>query len=231
MTALPPVPVLLVEDDLLLAATLKKGLEEEGFSLTIAGDICRARRALDASTFKLIVLDLWLPDGEGLDVLRNLRARGVKLPVLILSARGELEDRVTGIESGADDYLTKPFAFVELLARVRALLRRANAEEQGMMSRDIRVEAHTRAVWRSGQRIDLSPREYDLLVYLMRHEGSCVSRDMLARDVWRVHSRATPLDNVIDVGAYRLRLKINLAGHPNPVQTVRGAGFLFAWPP
>jgi two-component system, OmpR family, copper resistance phosphate regulon response regulator CusR len=168
-----------------------------------------------------------LPGRDGIEILKAARARGTQTPVLLLTARDAVADRVLGLESGADDYLVKPFAFAELIARIRTLLRRsAPAEPLRRQIDDLTADLETRSVRRGGQRIDLTPREFDLLVYLLRQPGQIVTRGMLAKDVWRDVSRETPLDNVIDVHIAHLRRKIDAGRSSTLIQTIRGVGFV-----
>ena len=168
-----------------------------------------------------------LPGRDGIEILKTLRARGAKPSVLLLTARDTVEDRVTGLDSGADDYLVKPFAFAELLARIRVLLRRTAQDELTRKQvDDLILDIQSRRAWRAGQEIMLTPREFDLLVYLMRYEGQVVTRQMLAQEVWREPNRATPLDNVIDVHLAHLRKKVDEGRRTKLLQTVRGVGFL-----
>src|SRR5262249_30679894 len=161
------------------------------------------------------------------EVLSALRRRDLQTPVLILTAKDGIEDRVEGLDAGADDYLVKPFAFAELLARMRALLRRGRAEQaRRHKAADLEIDALRREVTRAGDRIELTAREYELLEYLVRHKNQLVSRDMLARDVWREPSRATSLDNVIDVHVARLRKKVDQGAAKKLIETVRGVGFI-----
>src|SRR5262249_30582815 len=155
---------------------------------------------------------LMLPGRDGLQILTTIRKRGLDTPVLLLTARDSLEDRVTGLNSGADDYLVKPFAFAELLARIRALLRRSSRSQDGLRlgAADLDMDLVTRKVTRSGQAVELTTREFELLEYLLRRQGQVVMRDTLARDVWKETARGTPLNNVIDVHIARLRRKVDL---------------------
>ncbi|MEH8007181.1 response regulator transcription factor [Pseudomonas aeruginosa] len=182
---------------------------------------------VSSQVFDLLILDLMLPGRDGLEILRTLRSRGLATPVIILSARDTVGDRIRGLDLGADDYLVKPFAFEELLARIRALLRRGRAQDVLRLKvADLEVDRVTRRVARGGQDVELTAHEYELLDYLLLHQGRVVSREMLARDVWREVARATPLDNVIDVHIARLRRKID-NGHGHPlIHTVRGVGFV-----
>lgn len=177
--------------------------------------------------FDLIVLDIGLPGRSGLEILASLRKGGLMLPVLLLTARDAVEDRVAGLDSGADDYLVKPFAFAELLARLRALLRRGRPEEAlRLRLADLELDPVARSAKRHELQIDLTIREFELLEYLLRHQGQIVSREMLARDVWREPLRGTPIDNVIDVHITRLRKKVDSGFSPRLIHTIRGVGFL-----
>jgi two-component system, OmpR family, copper resistance phosphate regulon response regulator CusR len=173
-----------------------------------------------------------LPGRSGLEILSALRQRDFRTPVLILTAKDSIEDRVTGLDTGADDYLVKPFAFPELLARIRALLRRGRTDRISKQRlADLELDSGTRRVTRRGQEIELTPKEFDLLEYLMRYQGQTVSREMLARDVWQVSARATPMDNVIDVHIARLRRKIDDPFDVSLLRTIRGIGFLLGGNP
>lgn len=219
--------MMIVEDDLKTADALKKGLEKEGFSVATARTGEEGFFLLSAEPFDLVVLDWMLPGRDGVEVLKTLRARGIKTPVLFLTARDSVDDRVLGLESGADDYLVKPFAFSELVARIRSLLRRTGPADSLKKSvADLVIDLEGRKVSRAGKSIELTPREFDMLAYLLRHSGQTVTREMLARDVWRETSRITPLDNVIDVHVAHLRRKVD-EGHPvKLIHTIRGVGFV-----
>jgi DNA-binding response OmpR family regulator len=168
-----------------------------------------------------------LPGRSGLEILQALRHRRIPTPVLILTARDGVEDRVLGLDLGADDYLVKPFALPELLARVRALVRRGRpAQVPRLAAADLELDLVTRQAVRGGRLLDLTVREFELLEYLLRHQGHLVSREMLAREVWREPRRATPLDNVIDVQMTRLRRKVDAEGTARLIHTVRGVGFV-----
>lgn len=219
--------LLIVEDDVKTADALAAGLGREGFPTVVARTGEEAFYLINAETFDLVLLDWMLPERSGIEILRTLRAKGTKTPVLLLTARDAVEDRVTGLEAGADDYLVKPFAFPELLARVRCLLRRSgDAEPLKRVVGDLMVDLRSRRVWRAERPIDLTPREFDLLAFLLSHPEQIVSRDMLAREVWRETNRLTSIDNVIDVHVAHLRRKID-GEHPMKlIQTVRGLGFV-----
>jgi DNA-binding response OmpR family regulator len=220
------VRILVVEDEPKVAHALREGLEAESYEVTLAHTGEEGFFLIHSETFDLVILDIMLPGRGGLEVLSTLRKRGLQTPVLLLTARDAVEERVRGLDSGADDYLMKPFAFPELSARVRALLRRGRAEPALRWKlADLELDLVSRAVTRAGQPIDLTAREFDLLEYLLRNQGRVVSREMLARDVWKEPSRPTPLDNVIDVHIARLRRKVDDPFPAKLVQTVRGVGF------
>ena len=219
--------VLVVEDERKLAQVLSSALRAEHYDVVIAATGEDGFYRANAEQFDLVVLDLMLPGRSGLEILQTLRQRRVETPVLILTARDGVEDRVLGLDLGADDYLVKPFALPELLARVRALLRRGRPSEVfRLKAADLEVDLVARRVVRGDRAIELTGREFDLLEYLLRHQGHLVSREMLARDVWKEPRRATPLDNVIDVQMTRLRRKVDLEGAPRLIHTVRGVGFV-----
>jgi two-component system copper resistance phosphate regulon response regulator CusR len=202
-------------------------LQSEGFSVALARTGEEGLLVLTTETFDLVVLDWMLPGRDGIEVLKALRARGAKTPVLLLTARDAVADRVLGFESGADDDLIKPFAFAELIARIRSLLRRVPAAEPlRRRLADLQMDLETRTVWRRDRRIELTSREFDLLAYLLRQPGQVVTREMLAKDVWRETKRATPLDNVIDVHIAHLRRKVDDGRAMTLIQTVRGVGFV-----
>jgi two-component system, OmpR family, copper resistance phosphate regulon response regulator CusR len=219
--------LLVVEDDDKTAGALESGLQAEGFSVTLARTGEEGLSMLGAQSFDVVVLDWMLPGRDGIEVLKALRARGNKTPVLLLTARDAVADRVLGFETGADDYLMKPFAFAELIARIRSLLRRIPAVQPLRRTlADLTMDLEMRSVRRGDRRIDLTSREFDLLAYLLRQPGQVVTREMLAKDVWHETKRATPLDNVIDVHVARLRRKIDDGRETTLIQTVRGVGFV-----
>jgi len=210
-----------------VANALREGLEGERYDVVVERTGEDAFFRMTTEAFDLILLDLGLPGRDGLHILTTLRGKGIKTPVLVLTARDTLQDRVAGLDSGADDYLVKPFAFAELLARIRALMRRGRAAESPRLAvGDLSMDLITRKVTRGGQPVELTVREFELLEYLMRYEGQVVSRETLARDVWKETARTTPLDNVIDVHIARLRRKVDLDRSMKLIHTVRGVGFL-----
>ncbi len=219
--------ILVVEDERKIASALEEGLRAEHYDVVVAATGEEGFYCLNAETFDLVVLDLMLPGRDGLEILTTLRSRSVHTPVLILTARDDVEDRVLGLDCGADDYLVKPFAFPELLARIRALLRRGRTDQVLRLAvADLEMDLVTRRVTRGDRTLDLTEREFELLEYLLRHQGHVVSREMLARDVWREGSRATPLDNLIDVYTARLRKKVDQDFPLKLIHTVRGVGFV-----
>ena len=219
--------LLVVEDEQKVANALREGLEGEGDEVVVerTGEDALERMAHD--TFDVILLDLTLPGCDGLQVLSTCREQGIKTPVVVLTARDTLEDRVIGLDTGADDYLVKPFAFAELLARIRAVVRRGRVTETGPLAVDsLEIDRATRQVTRAGRPVELTAKEFDLLHYLARQARQVVSRDTLVREVWRETARSTTLDNVIDVHISRLRRKID-SDHPvKLIHTVRGVGFV-----
>ncbi len=219
--------VLIVEDEKKVARALREGLEAEHYEVRVASTGEEGFFLVNHETFDLVLLDLMLPRRDGLEVLTTLRKRGLQTPVLILTARDTVEDRVQGLDGGADDYLVKPFAFPELLARIRALLRRGRRDQVLKLQHDeLAMDLVTRRVVRAAQPLELTVKEFDVLEYLLRHQGHVVSREMLARDVWQVTARATPLDNVIDVTIARLRRKMDDPFARKLLHTVRGVGFV-----
>jgi two-component system, OmpR family, copper resistance phosphate regulon response regulator CusR len=219
--------ILIVEDERKLAEAVAQGLDENGYHATVAHTGELGLKMLHEGKFDLLVLDLMLPKMNGLSVLRELRRSGYALPALVLTARDSVEDRVLGLDSGADDYLVKPFAFSELLARIRSLLRRGRpAFNMPMQVADLSIDLGGRTATRAGQLLDLTSREFDLLEFFMINQGSVVSREMLARDVWKETMRFTSLDNVIDVQVGRLRRKIDGPFAKKLLHTVRGVGFV-----
>jgi two-component system, OmpR family, copper resistance phosphate regulon response regulator CusR len=221
------VRILVVEDEPKVGKAIQTSLEREGYAVTwvISGE--DGFFLASAQKFDLVVLDLMLPGRDGLEILTALRQKDSQTPVLVLTARDAVDDRVQGLDCGADDYVIKPFAFTELLARIRALLRRGRTDQVLRMKlADLEMDLVTRRVTRSGQVLSLTAREFDLLEYLLRNQGHIVSREMFARDVWKETERVTPLDNVIDVHIARLRKKLDEPFPFKLLHTVRGMGFV-----
>jgi len=222
------VRILVVEDESKVAHAIRRGLAGEGYDVEVAATGEDGFFRLHKEHFDLAILDLMLPGRDGLEILATLRERGIGTPILVLTARDTVDDRVTGLDAGADDYLTKPFAFAELVARVRALSRRGAAVAARCLSAcGVELDLAERTAQRDGRPLDLTLRELDLLAALVRHHPRVVSREMLARDVWQETQRATPLDNVIDVHVARLRKKVDHAAQTKLIHTVRGVGFYF----
>lgn len=224
----PAVPrLLVVEDEPKVARALRDGLEAEGYSVTVAGTGEDGFFLASTHPFDIIVFDRMLPGRDGLEVLRALRRNGLLTPVLLLTARDAVEDRVAGLDAGADDYVVKPFAFTELVARLRALLRRGRGDQLLRLAiADLQIDVPSRTVSRGGRPVELTAREYELLEYLVRHKGTLISREMLARDVWGETQRSTPLDNVIDVHIAHLRKAVDQGYEKRLIHTVRGVGFI-----
>jgi DNA-binding response OmpR family regulator len=219
--------VLIIEDERKLAQVLSSALQSEHYDVVVSATGEDGFYRTNAEQFDLVVLDLMLPGRSGLEILQTLRQRHIETPVLILTARDGVDDRVLGLDLGADDYMVKPFALAELLARVRALLRRGRPSDiLRLRVADLELDLVSRRVVRGDRLIDLTGREFELLEYLLRHQRRLVSREMLARDVWKEPRRATPLDNVIDVQMTRLRRKVDQEGCTRLIHTVRGVGFV-----
>ena len=218
--------ILIVEDDKGIVSFLVKGLRAEGYATATASDGNSAIRLLDATAehFDLVLLDFGLPGTSGDDVLQVLRQRDTALPVIVLTARAEIADKVRGLELGANDYVTKPFSFAELLARIRAVLRSASqATSTELVVGDLRLDLLTKIAWRAGRRVDLAPREWALLELFMRHPTHLLSRSRILNEVWEYDF--DPGNNVVDVYVSYLRKKLNLAGLEPLIQTVRGVGY------
>ena len=227
--AAPPPSVLVVDDHPHLAKSIHRTLASEGYEVRTAATGDEGRLLACSGEYDLVVLDVMLPGPSGFEILHEMRRRAVATPVLILTARDALEDRLTGFEHGADDYLSKPFALPELLARIRALLNRARTVHRTRLRvADLELDLISRRATRAERPIDLAPKEFELLAYLMSHAGTVVSREMLGRHVWDALARGTPLDNVIDVHVGRLRRKIDTDVTVKLLHTVRGLGFMIA---
>ena len=217
----------MVEDERKVAQALREGLEAESYCVAVAGSGEDGFFLANSEPFDLVVLDVMLPGRSGIEVLSAMRKRGVRIPVLLLTAKDAVEDRVAGLDAGADDYLVKPLAFPELLARVRALLRRGKPENPAVLQmEDLAMDLIGRTARRGTQWLELTAKEFELLEYLLRHQGRVVSREMLARDVWKETVRHSPLDNVIDVHMVRIRRKVDEGFATKLVHTVRGVGFV-----
>jgi DNA-binding response OmpR family regulator len=216
--------VLIVEDQKKLLNSLKRGLEEEGYDVITAANGEEGYYVATTGAPDAIVLDLTLPGRDGLKVLRDLRSQGYSKSVLILTARDAVEDRVAGLDGGADDYLAKPFAFAELLARLRALLRRdVSGRELTLRADDLEIDLLSRRVIRGGVELDLTRREYELLEFLLRHKNETVTREMIGREVWKEKSGS--LTNTIDVYINSLRRKVEQPEQRQIIHTVRGVGY------
>ena len=219
--------ILVVEDQRKVAQAIQEGLEAESYSVTLAHTGEDGFSLANTERFDLVVLDVMLPGGSGIQVLSSMRKRGLQIPVLLLTAKDAVEDRVRGLDAGADDYLVKPFAFPELSARIRALLRRGKPEPAAAMQvEDLQMDPASRTVLRGTRAVDLTTKEFDVLEYLLRHHGQVVSREMLARYVWKEPQRHATLDNVIDVHMVRIRRKVDEGFATKLVHTVRGVGFV-----
>ena len=219
--------ILLIEDEKKLAQAIQESLERAQYAVSLAHTGEEGFFLLNAQHVDLVILDLMLPGRDGIDILSTLRKRYTRLPVIIITARDSVEDRVRGHDSGADYYLIKPFSIAELHARLRALLRRGPVEPVLTLKlADLHMDLLTRHVSRGGQSIDLTVKEFELLEYLLRHQGSTVTREMLVRDIWKEPARVVPLDNVIDVHMARLRKKVDAIFDAPLVHTVRGVGFI-----
>jgi two-component system, OmpR family, copper resistance phosphate regulon response regulator CusR len=219
--------ILVIEDERKVAQALREGLEGESYSVEVANTGEDGFFMANSNQFDLVVLDVMLPGRSGIEVLSAMRKGGVQIPVLLLTARDAIEDRVSGLDAGADDYLVKPFAFPELSARVRALLRRGKPETTtNLHLEDLQMDLIGHTVIRGAELIPLTTKEYEVLEYLLRHQGEAVSREMLARDVWKETARHSTLDNVIDVHMVRIRRKVDEGFSKKLVHTVRGIGFV-----
>ncbi len=216
--------ILVAEDDSPLAAFLRKGLEAEHYAVDVVADGEQAQFMAEEYDFDLLILDLNLPQIDGLEVLKNLRGKKPGLPVLVLTARSRVEDRVKGLDLGADDYLTKPFSFTELSARVRALMRRGGRVADSIFRvEDLEMNRVERTIKRAGKRIELTPKEFALLEYLMRNAGRRVTRNMIIEHVWNLSFDT--MTNVVDVYINYLRKKVDEDFEPKLIRTIRGVGY------
>jgi DNA-binding response OmpR family regulator len=216
--------VLIIEDELKVADFIQKGLQQEGYAVDVARDGEEGAYQVANFEYDAVILDLMLPKLPGLDVLEKIRARNVSLPVLILTAKGALEDKVKGLDSGASDYLVKPFAFAELSARIRALLRRGHPETPILRVADLELNTVTRIATRGGRKIDLKPKEFALLEFLLRNARRPVTRTMIIEHVWDIHFDA--VSNVVDVHINSLRGKIDREFPVALIHTLRGVGYI-----
>ncbi|MFQ5842863.1 MAG: response regulator [Thermodesulfobacteriota bacterium] len=217
--------VLLVEDDKSIAHFVGKGLRENYFAVDMAYDGEEGRYLALNERYDLLILDIMLPKMDGVEILKSMRERGIDIPVIFLTAKDAQRDIVEGLNLGADDYMVKPFSFNELLARVRAILRRAKAERVSELKvADLSMDLVTHKVFRGGKRIDLTPKEYALLEYLMRNEGQILTRTMISESIWDYHFDS--LTNVIDVHVYHLRNKIDKGFKPQLLHTIKGVGYV-----
>lgn len=220
--------LLLVEDELEIQSVVKQSLIEAGYEVMTANDARSAIDLVDANVFNGLIVDLGLPDLDGIDLILQLRRSGVTAPVLILSARRSVDERVKGLELGGDDYLTKPFAAAELIARMRNLLRRSlpkGEEVNHIRIHDLELDVVKRRATRGGQVLNLTPQEFLLLEYLCRNSGRVVTRSMLLAEVWGMQFQ--PDTNMVDVHIYRLRNKIDPVGSESRIKTLRGVGYVF----
>ena len=218
--------ILVIEDEAKTRASLAEGLALQGWDVVTAATGDEGLVAAERQSFDLLILDWMLPGKNGLEVLTSLRERGRRMPVLMVTARDAVDDRVAGLDRGADDYLIKPFALAELVARCHALLRRATAYPATILNcEDLQLDVRARVALRGGREMALSPREVDVLEYLLRHQGKVVTREMLERDVWKQSGRFTSLDNVIDVQMARLRRKVDENAADKLIHTLRGLGY------
>jgi len=216
--------ILVVEDDRKVADFIQRGLEQEGYAVDILNEGMSAGSQARTVDYDAVVLDVMLPGRSGFDVLRDIRARKTSLPVIILTAKDTLDDRVAGLDSGADDYMVKPFALAELSARLRAVLRRGALRENVLRVADLEVDTVSRIVRRAGRRVDLKPKEYALLEYLMRNSGRPLTKSLIIEHVWDIHFQS--VSNVVEVHINALRNKIDRGFETPLIHTVRGVGYV-----
>ena len=216
--------VLVVEDERRLSGIIKRGLIEEGYAVDIVYDGEEAQYMAETTTYDIIILDIMLPKKDGIAVCNDLRAKKVNTPILMLTARDSVEDRVKGLDSGADDYLIKPFAFSELLARIRALLRRESLSKTPKIEvGELVLDTLTREAWRGQRKIELTTKEYSILEYFMSYPNMVITRTMIEENAWDYEYDS--MSNIIDVYIRRLRRKVDEEGEDSLIQTVRGAGY------
>ncbi len=221
--------ILIIEDELKVAAFIRKGLEQEGYAVDVSNDGEEGLYQAKTFEYDAVILDVMLPKVSGLEVLKKIRQRNLSLPVLILTAKGGVEEKVAGLDSGANDYLVKPFAFAELSARVRVLLRRGAQESTTLKLADLEMNTAMRSVKRAGQKIDLKLKEFSLLEFLLRNAGRTVTRTMIIEHVWDIHFDS--VSNVVDVHINTLRNKIDRDFSPTLIHTVRGVGYVLTEEP
>jgi DNA-binding response OmpR family regulator len=216
--------ILIIEDEQKVAAFIRKGLEQEGYAVDVAHDGEEGAYQSENFEYDAMILDLMLPETPGLEILKKIRARNSKVPVLILTAKGTVEEKVAGLDAGASDYLVKPFAFAELSARIRVLLRRGSSESATLRLADLEMNTASRTVTRAGRKIDLKLKEFSLLEFLLRNAGRTVTRTMIIEHVWDIHFDS--VSNVVDVHINTLRNKIDRGFSPPLIHTVRGVGYV-----
>lgn len=216
--------ILLVEDERNVASFIKKGLEEEFYTVDVAADGMEGLLMASSNDYDLLVVDVMLPELSGIEVCKKLRGRSIKTPLLLLTAIGSVESKVEGLESGADDYLTKPFAFSELLARIKALLRRSSDAVGELSLADLRIDLLSRRVFRGEREISLTQKEFSILEYLLRNKGRILTRTQIIENIWGYNF--DPSTNIVDVHIRYLREKIDLGFDTKLIHTVRGAGYV-----
>jgi DNA-binding response OmpR family regulator len=216
--------ILIIEDEQKVAAFIRKGLEQEGYAVDVAHDGEEGAYQSENFEYDAMILDLMLPETPGLEILKKIRARNSKVPVLILTAKGTVEEKVAGLDAGASDYLVKPFAFAELSARIRVLLRRGSSEIATLRLADLEMNTASRTVTRAGRKIDLKLKEFSLLEFLLRNAGRTVTRTMIIEHVWDIHFDS--VSNVVDVHINTLRNKIDRGFSPPLIHTERGVGYV-----